>query len=262
MFQSSMNTVNTTESCMRSLQPGKSRVAGNTCDTPRARVLVVEDDLDISSLLLYTLDNAHFETMAAPDSKTAWEILLKNPPDLVLLDWMLPDMSGIELLKRIRRESALENVPVIMLTARSEEFDRVRGLETGADDYIVKPFSPRELCARINNRLRINSNSSTDTLKISGLVLDQASYRTSVNGNPIELGPTEFRLLRYFMNNTERVLTRSQLLDRVWGTDVYIEERTVDVHIRRLRKALEPYHKAHLIQTVRGTGYRFSAYSP
>jgi two-component system phosphate regulon response regulator PhoB len=259
-IQRIMNTLNPVESCVRSAAPEKTRQAGT--GNPRARLLVVEDDLDISSLLLYTLDNANFDTVAAPDCKTAWEILLEKPPELVLLDWMLPDMSGIELLQRIRREPALENVPVIMLTARSEESDRVRGLETGADDYIVKPFSPRELCARIKNRLRITSNSNADTLSISGLVLDQVSYRTSVNGNPIDLGPTEFRLLRHFMNNTERVFTRSQLLDRVWGTNVYIEERTVDVHIRRLRKALEPHHKSDLIQTVRGAGYRFSAQNP
>jgi two-component system phosphate regulon response regulator PhoB len=252
-----MNSVNPRKSCVRSAAPEKTRQAGT--GNPRARLLIVEDDLDISSLLLYTLDNAHFDTVAAPDCKTAWEILLDKPPELVLLDWMLPDISGIELLQRIRREPSLENVPVIMLTARGEESDRVHGLETGADDYIVKPFSPRELCARINNRLRITGNSNADTLSINGVVLDQVSYRTSVNGNPIELGPTEFRLLRHFMNNTERVFTRSQLLDRVWGTNVYIEERTVDVHIRRLRKVLEPYHKSNLIQTVRGAGYRFSA---
>ncbi len=261
-IQSIMNTANQTESCIRRSQPGETRQAGTRNGSHKARLLVVEDDLDISSLLLYTLDNAHFDTIAAPDCKTAWEILLGKPPDLVLLDWMLPDMSGIELLQRIRREAALENVPVIMLTARGEESDRVRGLETGADDYIVKPFSPRELCARINNRLRISGNSNAETLSINGVVLDQVSYRISINGNPIELGPTEFRLLRHFMSNTERVYTRSQLLDRVWGTNVYIEERTVDVHIRRLRKALEPFHKADLIQTVRGAGYRFSGQTP
>jgi two-component system phosphate regulon response regulator PhoB len=257
-----MNTANPTDACMQALPAGQSRQADTGKGTHRARLLVVEDDSDISSLLLYTLNNAHFDTLAAPDCKTAWEILRENPPELVLLDWMLPDMSGIELLQRMRREPSLETVPVIMLTARSEESDRVRGLETGADDYIVKPFSPRELCARIRNRLRISSNSNTETLSINGVVLDQVSYRTSVNGKPIELGPTEFRLLRHFMNNTERVFTRSQLLDRVWGTNIYIEERTVDVHIRRLRKALEPYQKSDLIQTVRGAGYRFSAQNP
>jgi len=224
-----------------------------------AQLLVIEDDLDISGLLLYTLGNAGFGTMAAPDCRTAWELLRQNTFDLVLLDWMLPDMSGIELLRRIRREVILEKVPVIMLTARGEESDRIRGLETGADDYIVKPFSPRELCARINSRLRISGNHGSGTLSINGLTLDQVSYRTSVNGNPLELGPTEFRLLRHFMNNMERVFTRTQLLDHVWGINVYIEERTVDVHIRRLRKALEPHHKDDLIQTVRGAGYRFSA---
>jgi two-component system phosphate regulon response regulator PhoB len=256
-----MNTANPTESCAPGLPTGQSRQAGTGKNSRRARLLVVEDDNDISSLLLYTLNNAHFDTLAAPDCMTAWEILRDNPPELVLLDWMLPDMSGIELLQRMRAEPALETVPVIMLTARSEESDRVRGLETGADDYIVKPFSPRELCARIRNRLRISSNNNAETLSVNGLVLDQVSYRTSVNGNPVELGPTEFRLLRHFMNNMERVFTRSQLLDRVWGANIYIEERTVDVHIRRLRKALEPYQKADLIQTVRGAGYRFSAHN-
>jgi two-component system phosphate regulon response regulator PhoB len=261
-IQGIMNTANPTESCVPGTSRGQSRQADTENGTHKARLLVVEDDLDISSLLLYTLNNAHFETLAAPDCKTAWEILRDNPPELVLLDWMLPDMSGIELLQRMRGEPTLETVPVIMLTARSEESDRVRGLETGADDYIVKPFSPRELCARIRNRLRISSNNNAETLSINGLVLDQVSYRTSVNGKPIELGPTEFRLLRHFMNNTERVFTRSQLLDRVWGTNIYIEVRTVDVHIRRLRKALEPHKKSDLIQTVRGTGYRFSAQNP
>jgi two-component system phosphate regulon response regulator PhoB len=261
-IQAIMNTVNPTGSCKLNASPEKVRLAGTGQDNDRTRLLVVEDDIDISSLLQYTLDNAQFDTVAVPDCRTAWEILLANPPELVLLDWMLPDMSGIELLQRIRREPALANIPVIMLTARSEESDRVRGLETGADDYIVKPFSPRELCARIKNRLRITRNSDTDTLCVNGLILDQVSYRTSVDGNPVELGPTEFRLLRHFMSNTERVFTRSQLLDRVWGTNVYIEERTVDVHIRRLRKALEPYHKSDLIQTVRGAGYRFSTQNP
>ena len=148
------------------------------------------------------------------------------------------------------------------VAAKAMRQERLEGYAAGADDYIVKPFSPRELCARIRNRLRISSKSNTETLSINGVVLDQVSYRTSVNGNPVELGPTEFRLLRHFMNNTERVFTRSQLLDRVWGTNIYIEERTVDVHIRRLRKALEPYQKSDLIQTVRGAGYRFSAQNP
>jgi len=222
------------------------------------RVLIVDDDPDISSLLMYTLAHAHFVPMAAADGASAWEMLSDAAPDLVLLDWMLPEMSGIELLRRMRQDHHLAEIPVIMLTARAEEIDRVHGLECGADDYIVKPFSPRELCARINSRLRIANNSQSGTLTIAGLSLDQQGYRTFVNGTTVMLGPTEFRLLRHFMTHTERVFSRGQILDYVWGTNVYIDERAVDVHIRRLRKALEPFGKAGLIQTVRCAGYRFS----
>lgn len=230
------------------------------CGRPaHGNLLVVEDEPDISSLLVYTLEKENFGTKAVADCASAWEYLADNRPDLVLLDWMLPDMSGIELLNRIRRHTEYCEMPVIMLTARCEESDRVRGLDSGADDYIVKPFSPRELCARINSRLRISGNRRTATLEAGGLQLDQQSYRISVNGVLIGLGPTEFRLLRHFMKNMERVFTRSQLLDSVWGTNVYVEERTVDVHILRLRKALEPFDKSDMIQTVRGTGYRFSS---
>jgi two-component system phosphate regulon response regulator PhoB len=222
------------------------------------RVLVVEDDPDIASLLVYILENDNFKAAAAADCQSARGMLASELPDLVLLDWMLPDMSGIEFLRRLRNNSTFGELPVIMLTARGEEADRVCGLESGADDYVVKPFSPRELCARINSRLRIADKKRSDTLEIGGLSLNQNSYRTSVNGTHFMLGPTEFKLLRHFMHNRERVLTRGQLLDSVWGTNVYVEERTVDVHIRRLRKALEPFDKDDLIQTVRGAGYRFS----
>jgi len=232
-------------------------------NSPRAgqmngKLLVVEDEPDISSLLVYTLEMANFEVNTVADCASAWELIADERPELVLLDWMLPDISGIELLHRIRKHEEYSELPVIMLTARCEESDRVCGLDSGADDYIVKPFSPRELCARINSRLRIDDKKRSDALEACGLVLDQQSYRTSVNGEMIALGPTEFRLLRHFMKNMERVITRSQLLDRVWGANVYVEERTVDVHILRLRKALEPYGKAGMIQTVRGAGYRFS----
>ena len=224
-------------------------------------ILVVEDDPDIASLLVYTLENAGYQATAKADCKSAWQSMTTNEPDLILLDWMLPDMSGIELLRRIREYNGLKDVPVIMLTARGEEMDRVRGLESGADDYIVKPFSPRELCARISSRLRVLQIEHSRALNTAGLLLDQQSHRVSVDGATVLLGPTEFRLLRHFMSNKERVLTRGQLLDNVWGTNVYIEERTVDVHVRRLRKALEPSGKSDLIQTVRGVGYRFSDHS-
>ena len=249
-----MQTVNQAPAVEPAITPCNKRSRSGTA----ARVLIVEDDPDISSLLVYTLESVGHQVTAAADCSTAWKMMSASKPALILLDWMLPDMSGVELLRRIRKDSVLRETPVIMLTARTEEADRVHGLESGADDYIVKPFSTRELCARINSRLRIASNSTSSTLDVDGLLLDQKSYRTSVNGKPVNLGPTEFRLLRYFMSNRERVLTRGQLLDNVWGANVYVEERTVDVHIRRLRQALEPFDKAGMVQTVRGVGYRFS----
>jgi two-component system phosphate regulon response regulator PhoB len=173
---------------------------------------------------------------------------------------MLPDMSGLELTRLIKRESATRDLPVIMLTARAAEGDKVAGLDGGADDYMTKPFSPRELLSRINAVLRRAGGPSTDeSIDIAGLVLDRAAHRVSVNGIEVPLGPTEYRMLEFFMLNTERVYTRAQLLDRVWGGNVYVEERTIDVHIRRLRKALEDVNMSHLVQTVRGSGYRFSA---
>ena len=222
------------------------------------KLLVVEDEPDISSLLVYTLGKANFQVKAVADCASAWQHIADDRPDLMLLDWMLPDMSGIEMLQRIRKHADYSEMPVIMLTARSEESDRVRGLDSGADDYIVKPFSLRELCSRINSRLRIVASNSPEILEADGMTLDTQSHRLGINGEMVNLGPTEFRLLRHFMENTERVYSRAQLLDRVWGTNVYVEERTVDVHILRLRKALEPCGKAGMIQTVRGAGYRFS----
>ena len=257
------NTPRQTPDTLRQRQDGKTRagcrkrpaiIAGEG----RTRILVVEDDPDISAMLEYTLSNPDRRVIAVSNCQRALEELTGVIPNLVLLDWMLPDISGIELLRRMRREPRLQEIPVIMLTARGEEADRVRGLECGADDYVVKPFSIRELKARINTHLRKQANERITTFQVDGLVLDQESYRTTVDGQPVELGPTEFRLLRHFMSHRDRVFTRSQLLDTVWGANVYIEERTVDVHIRRLRKALEPFGKEHLIQTVRGAGYRFS----
>jgi two-component system phosphate regulon response regulator PhoB len=225
----------------------------------RPRLLVVEDEEDIQEMLSFSLRANNFSIRVAGDGRSAWNELLNNPYDLVLLDWMLPDITGIELLQRIRSEERLKDIRVIMLTARSEESDRIRGLETGADDYVVKPFSLNELRARIRSRLRYRDENNRDILCAGGVVLDQASYRTSIDGQRVELSPTEFKLLRHFMRTPDRVFSRTQLLDAVWGTNVYIDERTVDVHIRRLRKALELYERAHLVQTVRGTGYRFSS---
>jgi two-component system phosphate regulon response regulator PhoB len=229
--------------------------------TDSIRLLLVEDDPDICEMLRYALKSDDSFVVALNDCRSALQELATHTPNIVLLDWMLPDMSGIELLRRMRREPRLSEIPVIMLTARGEEADRVRGLECGADDYVVKPFSIRELKARINTHLRKQVNDRATTFCTDGLVLDQKSYRTTVNGHPIELGPTEFRLLRHFMSHRDRVFTRAHLLDTVWGANVYIEERTVDVHIRRLRKALEPFNKEYLIQTVRGAGYRFSTHT-
>jgi two-component system phosphate regulon response regulator PhoB len=180
-------------------------------------------------------------------------------PDLILVDWMLPGLSGIELAKRVKSDKRTKTVPIIMLTARAAEEDKLTGLETGADDYITKPFSPRELNARVKAVLRRRAPQMTDDLvEIDGLRLDPASHRITGNSQPIDLGPTEFRLLHFLMTHTERVHSRTQLLDQVWGDHVFVEERTVDVHIRRLRKALEASGHDRLIQTVRGSGYRFS----
>jgi two-component system, OmpR family, phosphate regulon response regulator PhoB len=241
------------------LPAGEGKAPDTIVSGDKIRVLVVEDDTDISAMLEYALSNADWQVIAVSNCQFALQELAGKVPNLVLLDWMLPDMSGLELLRRIRREPRLREIPVIMLTARGEEGDWVRGLESCADDYVVKPFSLRELRARINTHLRNQVSARATTFSLNGLVLDQESYRTTVDGQLIELGPTEFRLLRHFMSHRDRVFTRSQLLDTVWGANVFIEERTVDVHIRRLRKVLEPFDKQHLIQTVRGAGYRFSA---
>ena len=234
--------------------------SAETTPTGRARLLVVEDEEDIQEMLSFSLRANNFSIQVAGDGRSAWNELKSNAYDLVLLDWMLPDITGIELLQRIRSDAQLKDIRVIMLTARSEESDRIRGLETGADDYVVKPFSLNELRARIRSRLRYRDENNRDMLCIDGVVLDQASYRTSIDGEHVDLSPTEFKLLRHFMRTPDRVFSRTQLLDAVWGTNVYIDERTVDVHIRRLRKALEPYDRSHLVQTVRGTGYRFSSH--
>jgi two-component system phosphate regulon response regulator PhoB len=225
-----------------------------------ATILVVEDEPAIQELIAFNLKQAGHQPLRADNAEQALNLVSSALPDLVLLDWMLPGMSGIDLARRLRHDKRTKAVPIIMLTARSEEQDKLQGLDTGADDYITKPFSPRELNARIKAVLRRRAPQMTDdVVQIGELRLDPASHRISGNGQPVELGPTEFRLLHFLMTHPERVHSRAQLLDHVWGDHVFVEERTVDVHIRRLRKALEPTRLDRLIQTVRGTGYRLSA---
>ncbi len=223
-------------------------------------ILVVEDESAIREMVVFALERAGFSIMAAADAARAQTMIAENTPDLVLLDWMLPGLSGVDFARRLKKEEATRQIPVIMLTARGDEMDKVKGFEVGADDYVTKPFSPRELVARIKAVLRRAAPEVSDKpIEIGGLWLDPGSHRVTVGGGSVDLGPTEFRMLHFFMSHPERVYSRSQLLDKVWGNDVYIEERTVDVHIRRLRKALMMGGHDRLIQTVRGTGYRFSA---
>ena len=223
-------------------------------------ILVVEDEPAIRSLIEINLKRAGYAVALAADANVAQAIINESLPALVLLDWMLPGVSGIEYARRLRRDARTKTLPIIMLTARGEERDKVDALEGGADDYVTKPFSARELMARIKALLRRNAPHNTDDLiKIGELLLDPVSHRVSVLDATVSLGPTEFRLLHFLMAHPERVHSRTQLLDRIWGDGVYVEERTVDVHIRRLRAALEPTKCDDMIQTVRGTGYRFSA---
>jgi len=224
-----------------------------------ATILVVEDEPAIQTLIAINLRRAGHEVATALDAESAQRMVKEALPDLILLDWMLPGVSGLELARRLRAEPRTRQVPIIMLTARGEERDKVQGLETGADDYITKPFSPRELLARIQAVLRRRAPEATeDAVEMGGLRIDPAKHRVSADGRPVSLGPTEFRLLHFLVTHPERVHTRSQLLDQVWGDHVFVEERTVDVHIRRLRGALEPSGLDRMIQTVRGSGYRFS----
>lgn len=219
-------------------------------------VLIVEDEAPLVTLLRYNLEKEGFEVGEASDGEEALIRIAERRPDIVLLDLMLPLVSGIEVCRQIRRSPETRTLPVIMLTARGEESDRVRGLDSGADDYIAKPFSLRELTARLRAVIRrAQPTAAAETLQFGGVALDLAAHRVSRGGKPIHLGPTEFRLLRYFMQHPGRVFSREQLLDAVWGHDVYVEPRTVDVHIRRLRKALNGEGEADLVRTVRTAGY-------
>lgn len=224
-----------------------------------AHILVVEDEKPIREMIAFGLRRSGYEVSEAEDTSRARARIADRRPDLILVDWMLPDMSGLELTRQLKRDKETKEVPVIMLTARADEHDKVAGLDSGADDYVTKPFSPRELLARIAAVLRrVAPASAEEIIEFSNLKLDGSSHRVTVGEQVVSLGPTEYRLLSFFMTHPERVYSRSQLLDRVWGGNVYVEERTVDVHIRRLRKALEGFAVDHYIQTVRGSGYRFS----
>jgi len=227
---------------------------------PLIQVLIVEDERPIREMIGFALKRAGFEVREAEDCRSARIALADQRPDLVLIDWMLPDMSGLELTRALKRDRDTRELPIILLTARAEEADKVAGLEGGADDYITKPFSPRELQARISALLRRTSGKTEDELiEFEGLALDQGSHRVMAGARTVTLGPTEYRMLEFFMTHPERVYTREQLLDRIWGGNVYVEERTIDVHVRRLRKALEDFGYDRFVQTVRGAGYRFSA---
>ncbi len=223
------------------------------------KILIVDDESAIRDMLRVALEMADYDCLEASNAQDAHAIIIDEKPDLILLDWMMPNTSGIELARRLKRDEVTTNIPIVMLTAKGEEDNKIQGLDIGADDYITKPFSPRELIARLKAVLR-RSNSSVigSPITVKKLCMDPSSHRVTINDNPVDMGPTEYRLLEFFLTHQERAYTRGQLLDHVWGGNVYVEERTVDVHIRRLRKALSVDSHENLVQTVRGTGYRFS----
>ena len=223
------------------------------------RILVVEDEAPIREMLCFVLEQKGYETVEAEDYADGLAKVREPYPELIVLDWMMPGGSGIQFIKQLKQDEVNRQIPVVMLTARGEEEDKVRGLEAGADDYITKPFSPKELTARLHAVMRRVSPTSVDeVIEVQGLKLDPVSHRVSAEEKALDMGPTEFKLLHFFMTHPERVYSREQLLNNVWGTNVYVEDRTVDVHIRRLRKAIEETGHDRLIQTVRGAGYRFS----
>ncbi|WP_413114016.1 phosphate regulon transcriptional regulator PhoB [Thaumasiovibrio sp. DFM-14] len=223
------------------------------------RILVVEDEAPIREMLCFVLEQKGYHAVEAEDYNSALEKICEPYPELILLDWMLPGGTGINLIKHLKRDEMTRQIPVVMLTARGEEEDKVRGLEVGADDYITKPFSPKELMARLKAVMRrVSPTALDDVIDVQGLKLDPVSHRVTSNDQPLDMGPTEFKMLHFFMTHQERVYSREQLLNQVWGTNVYVEDRTVDVHIRRLRKALETDGHDKMVQTVRGAGYRFS----
>lgn len=222
------------------------------------KLLLVEDEAPVRDMLKFALADEDYEILEAADASEGFSILRQERPDLILLDWMLPGMNGIDFARRLRRDAASRGIPIILVTARAEEDDKIQGLEN-ADDYVTKPFSTRELKARIEAVLRRAAPETDGVLQVGTLSLDPTAHAVKAGGESVSMGPTEFRLLRFFMSHPERVYTREQLLDNVWGQNVYVEERTVDVHIRRLRKALSPHGYDRNVQTVRSVGYRFSA---
>ncbi len=221
-------------------------------------ILVVEDELEIRELLSFSLGRAGYDVMEADSAEMALNLINTRLPDLIIIDWMLPGISGVELAKRLRRDELTQVLPLIMLTARSEETDTLKSFDSGIDDYMTKPFSPKELIARLKAILRRSGSPDDEVLEVGGIRLDHGSHRISVNGETVRVGPTEYRLLELLMRHPDRVFERSQLLDRVWGRSTYIEERTVDVHVLRLRKILKPFGLDTAIQTVRSVGYRFT----
>ena len=228
------------------------------------RILIVDDEPAIRDMVAFALRKGGFDVVPAGDGREAMAAIADRVPDLILLDWMLPGSSGLELARRWRRDALTRDIPIIMLTARGEEDDRVGGLEAGVDDYVLKPFSARELLARIRAVMRrVTGDDADGSISAGGLRIDGAAHRVFAGNDgdetPIAIGPTEYRLLHFLMTHPDRVYSRAQVLDHVWGGSAYVEERTVDVHIRRLRKVLEPAGLAGLVQTVRGAGYRFSA---
>ncbi len=240
---------------------GTSAMAAQTLDPlMQKHILIVDDEPAIREMVAFALRKGEYAPAHAGDAMEAQAAIADRVPDLILLDWMLPGTSGLELARRWRRDSLTRDIPIIMLTARGEENDRVGGLEAGVDDYVVKPFSARELLARIRAVLRRSRDDDEDgSVQVGQLRIDGASHRVFAGELQIQIGPTEYRLLHFFMTHADRVYTRTQVLDHVWGGNVYVEERTVDVHIRRLRKSLEPVELDNMVQTVRGAGYRFSA---
>jgi two-component system phosphate regulon response regulator PhoB len=240
------------------LPAGLQALRRNDEPVTTSKILIVEDERPIREMIAFHLSRAGYETLEAADCREARELLVDERPALALIDWMLPDMSGLELTRMLKRDTDFEDLAVIMLTARADEHDKVSGLEGGADDYVTKPFSPRELIARIHAVLRRAGSTESDTIVAGDIELDAGAHRITVKGGEVHLGPTEYRLLKFLLTHADRVYSRNQLLDRVWGANVYVEERTVDVHIRRLRKALTDHGVERYIQTVRGAGYRFS----